>query len=310
MNKRIVVVGSSNIDLLMKVDQLPEKGETVTDGEFMQCYGGKGANQAVAAARAGAEVAFVSCVGDDAYTPEMVRNYTADNIDTRFVFQDQGIASGHALIMIGDGGMNYISVAPGANHRLTRTRVAEALPVIEEAGMVLLQNEVPETAREHAIDLARERDIPVLWNFAPARESNPAYLSRVTHLCVNEIEAGALAGVPVDSIEDAEEAADILVEKGVEGVVLTLGEQGALFVSRQEKVEVPAYDVDAVDTTAAGDTFCGAFAVAWVEGQDLEQALRFANAAAAISTTRMGAQPSVPTRKEVDEFLRSSRSHR
>lgn len=305
MNK-IVVIGSSNVDLLMKMDHLPEKGETVTDAEFFQVYGGKGANQAVAAARAGGNVAFVNCVGEDAYTPQMVQNYKNDGIDTRYVFQEKGIASGHALIMIGGEGMNYLSVAPGANYKLTPQKINEAMPVIDEAAMIVMQYEIPQETIKYVIDLANRKGIPVLWNCAPARAFDLSYIPKINILVLNEVEAGFLAEMPVENEIDAEKAAQKLVDSGVEKVIITLGSKGAFVVTKTEKVSVPAFKVEAVDTTAAGDTFCGAFAVALVEGKSLKDALQFASAAAAISVTRIGAQPSAPTRDEIDAFIQQS----
>ena len=303
--KKIIVIGSSNVDLLMKMDHLPEKGETVTDAEFFQVYGGKGANQAVAAARAGGNVAFVNSVGEDAYTPQMVQNYKNDGIDTRYVFQEKGIASGHALIMIGGEGMNYLSVAPGANYKLTPQKIDEAMPVFDEAAMIVMQYEIPEETIKYVIDLANRKSIPVLWNCAPARAFDLSYIPKINILVLNEVEAGFLAEMTVETEADAEKAAQKLVERGVEKVIITLGSKGAFVVTKTEKVSVPAFKVEAVDTTAAGDTFCGAFAVALVEGKSLKEALQFASAAAAISVTRMGAQPSAPTRNEIDTFLKN-----
>ena len=306
MKNKIVVIGSSNVDLLMKMDHLPEKGETVTNAEFFQVYGGKGANQAVAAARAGGNVAFVNCVGEDAYTPQMVQNYKDDGIDTSFVFHEKGLASGHALIMIGGEGMNYLSVAPGANYLLTPAKIDEAIPIIDEAAMIVMQYEIPEETIKYVIDLANSKGIPVLWNCAPARAFDFSYIPKINILVLNEVEAGFLAEMPVENESDAEKAAEKLVAKGVEKVIITLGSQGAFVVTKNEKVSVPSYKVEAVDTTAAGDTFCGAFAVALVEGKSLKEALQFASAAAAISVTRMGAQPSAPSRVEIDGFLKKN----
>lgn len=307
MDKKIVVIGSSNVDLLMKMDHLPGKGETVTDAVFMQVYGGKGANQAVAAARAGGNVAFVNCVGEDAYTPKMVQNYEHDGIDTRYVFHEKGVASGHALIMIGDEGNNYLSVAPEANYRLTPAKIDDAMPVIEDAAIIVMQYEIPADTIKYVIDIANKRNIPVLWNFAPARAFDLSYIPKVKILVLNEVEAGFLAQMPVENEADAEKAAVKLVKQGVEKVIITLGAKGAFVVTKDEKVGVPAFKVDAVDTTAAGDTFCGAYAVANVEGKSPEEALRFASAAAAISVTRMGAQPSAPSRMEIDDFLKKNK---
>lgn len=306
MKNKIVVIGSSNVDLLMKMDHLPEKGETVTDAEFFQVYGGKGANQAVAAARAGGNVAFVNCVGEDAYTPQMVQNYKNDGIDTRFVFQEKNIASGHALIMIGGEGMNYLSVAPGANYLLTPAKINESMPLIDEAAMIVMQYEITEETIKYVIDIANNKGIPVMWNCAPARAFDLNYIPKIDILVLNEVEAGFLTGMTVDTEADAEKAAQKLVERGVEKVIITLGSKGAFVLTKAEKVSVPAFKVVAVDTTAAGDTFCGSFAVALVEGKSLKEALRFASAAAAISVTRIGAQPSAPTRAEIDKFLKKN----
>lgn len=304
MKDKILVIGSSNVDLIMKMDHLPEKGETVTNAVFMQVYGGKGANQAVAAARAGGKVAFVSCVGEDAYTPQMVQNYKNDGIDTRFVFQEEGVASGHALILIGQSGENIISVAPGANYRLTPQKIDEAMSLFDEAAIIVLQFEIEEETVKRILDIAISRNIPVMWNVAPARAFDFSIISKVNILVLNEVEAGFLAGIPVENENDAGKAAAILVEKGVEKVIITMGSKGAFVSTKTEKVSVPAFKVDAVDTTAAGDTFCGALAVAIVEGKSLKESLQFGSAAAAISVTRMGAQPSAPTRAEIDTFLK------
>ena len=308
MKNRIVVVGSSNVDLLIKLDRLPELGETVTDGVFSQVYGGKGANQAVAAARAGGKVSFVNCVGEDAYTPEMIRNYLEDGIDTGWVFQEKGVASGHALIMIGDAGNNYLAVAPGANYRLTPEKVRDARPVFEDAGMVVMQYEILQETIREVLELADRMGIPVLWNVAPAREFDRTFIPWVKWLVLNEVEAGFLSGMAVEDIAGAERAAARLIVEGVEWVLITLGEKGTLALSKGERIFQPAHRVDAVDTTAAGDTFCGALSVALMEGKGMSDAVGFANAAAAISVTRMGAQPSAPDRQEIEAFLKNSRT--
>jgi len=303
MKNKIIVIGSSNVDLIMKMERLPAKGETVTDAEFMQVYGGKGANQAVAAARAGGDVVFMSCVGEDAYTPQMVKNYIKEGINTRFVFQEKNVASGYALIMIGGDGDNIISVAPGANYELLPAKIDEAFPAFDEAAIIVMQYEIPEETIKYVIDKANERNIPVLFNFAPARDFDFTYIPKVDIFVLNETEASLLADMPVKTEEDAEKAANVLIQQGVKKVIITLGTKGALVVTEKERVKVPAFQVDAVDTTAAGDTFCGTLAVAMVEGLSLKDALQFASAAAAISVTRMGAQPSAPSRTEIETFL-------
>lgn len=303
MKKKIVVVGSSNVDLIMKMERLPEKGETITDADFVQTFGGKGANQAVGAARAGGEVILVNCVGDDAYTPQMVENLVRDGIDTQYVFHERDIASGHALIMIGEAGNNYLSVAPGANYRLTPARVDAARAALEQAAIIVMQYEIPADTVQHVMTLAEEKAIPVLWNFAPARDFELSYLSKVNILVVNESEAEFLSGKSVHSVADAERVAPLMAERGVSHVILTLGEKGAYCLGSNEGFHVPAFSVDTVDTTAAGDVFCGALAVAWVEQRSLREAVRFASAAAALAVTKLGAQPSVPTREAIDRFL-------
>lgn len=303
MNNKIVVIGSSNIDLIMKMDRLPSRGETVGDAEFLQVYGGKGANQAVGAARAGGNVAFISCVGEDVYTPQMLQNYKDDGIDTSYVFQEKGLSSGHALIMIGDAGNNYISVAPGANYALDREKIDEAMPVIDQAAMIILQSEILADTIKYIVDIAHEKHIPIMWNFAPAREFDMNYIARTNILVVNEVETEFLTGVKIIDQESAETAATKLIENGTEIVILTLGSKGARAFSIAEKHFVPAFVVDAVDTTAAGDVFCGSFAVARIEGKSLKESLKFANAAAALSVTMMGAQPSAPTREQIEGFL-------
>lgn len=303
MNNKIVVIGSSNIDLIMKMDRLPSRGETVGDAEFLQVYGGKGANQAVGAARAGGNVAFISCVGEDVYTPQMLQNYKDDGIDTSYVFQEKGLSSGHALIMIGDAGNNYISVAPGANYALDREKIDEAMPVIDQAAMIILQSEILADTIKYIVDIAHEKHIPIMWNFAPAREFDMNYIARTNILVVNEVETEFLTGVKIIDQESAETAAVKLIENGTEIVILTLGSKGARAFSIAEKHFVPAFVVDAVDTTAAGDVFCGSFAVARIEGKSLKESLKFANAAAALSVTMMGAQPSAPTREQIEGFL-------
>lgn len=304
MKNKIVVIGSSNIDLIMKMDRLPKKGETVTDAKFTQVYGGKGANQAVAATRAGGNVAFVSCVGEDAYTPQMIKNYQQDGIDTSFVFHEKDVASGHALIMIDSEGENIISVAPGANEKLSPEKIQQAISVFNDTAIIVMQYEIPEETIKYIIELANEKKIPVIWNMAPARAFDFSYIPKINILVLNEIEVEFLTEMKIKNEASAEEAAKILVEKGVKKVIITLGTKGAIVLTRNEKISVPAFKVNAIDTTAAGDTFCGTFATAFVEGKSLKESLLFASAASAISVTRLGAQPSAPTRKEIETFLK------
>jgi len=306
MDKNIVVIGSSNIDYIMKMPRLPALGETVTDALFMQTFGGKGANQAVGAVRAGGSVYFVNCVGDDDGGALMLEHFKKEGIHSEFIFAEKGIASGAALVMIGAQGANYLSVAPGANYRLTPGHIDRAEEVIRNAAIVVLQFEIlPETLK-YALDLCAKHGVRVLWNCAPAREIERSYLRTVSILVVNENEAGMLSGIPVAAGESVESAAGELLRSGCGTVIITLGAEGAYVASRGVSDWIPAFKVDAVDTTAAGDVYCGCLAVALVEGRTISESARFAAAASAISVTRLGAQPSAPFRSEIDEF----RSHR
>ncbi len=305
MENKIVVIGSSNIDMLMKMDHLPARGETVTDAVFQQVFGGKGANQAVAAARSGGDVAFVNCVGDDAYAKEMVRNFKLDGINTEYVFSETGVSSGTALIMIGEDGDNYLSVAPGANYRLTPQYIDTVEELLKKAEILVLQYEILPETLGYILQKADEHNVRVMLNFAPARDIDRNLLSKVSILVVNEVEAGFLAGITVDSEKKIKKAAKALLELGIETVVLTLGAEGSFVASNGGESHIPAFKVKAVDTTAAGDTYCGCLATAITEGKSMDQAVVFASAGAAISVTKMGAQPSAPTRKEIDQFINS-----
>jgi ribokinase len=307
MNK-IVVIGSSNVDLIMKIDRLPRTGETITDALFLQTYGGKGANQAVGAAKAGGDVWLVNCVGDDAFGPLVKENLRQAGVHVDYVSEQRGVASGAALVMVGGVGENYLSVAPGANYKLTPDMIRALAPMLEDAAMVLLQYEVTPQSLYAAIDLASALGKPVMFNLAPARPLDVSVLSRIAYLVVNESEAQWLCGFPVDAPQRVAQAADALLRMGAAAVVLTLGAGGVFLASADIRAHVPAFQVEAVDTTAAGDVFCGALAVALVEGRPLTDAARFAGAAAALCVTRLGAQPSVPTRAEIEQFLQSAQA--
>ena len=304
----VVVVGSSNVDLIMKMERLPRPGETVADADFIQAFGGKGANQAVAAARAGAHVCFVSCVGDDAYGRQVVANLENDGIDTRHVVRETGVPTGTALIMIDSAGENCISVAPGANYRLTPAHVDRARDAIEAASVLVTQCEIPQETVEYVIDLGARLGKRVMLNLAPARPLAHASLARLGVLAVNETEAAFLTGLPVKSDAEVEVAARALGAQGSQTVVLTLGSRGAWVAGEGHAGLVPPVPVVAVDTTAAGDVHCGALALALAEGRPLEGAVVFANAAAALSTTILGAQPSAPERSAIDALVASRKS--
>jgi ribokinase len=303
MSNKIVVVGSSNVDMIMKMDHLPEKGVTVTNAQFMQVYGGKGANQAVGAARAGGDVAFVSCLGNDSFAPIIIQNFAQDGINTSYVFMESDIPTGTALIMIGDKGENYLSVAPGANYRLNETHIDKCEDLLKKAEIIVIQYEILPESLAYLIKKAAKLNTPVLWNFAPARDIDISLLSLVDILVVNEVEAEFLTGTKVSDDNEIELAAEILLEKGIKTVIITLGSQGSYIATKMLKKKLPAFKVEAVDTTAAGDVYCGCLAVALTEGKPIDEAVLFASAAAALSVTKLGAQPSAPYRSEIDHFL-------
>ncbi len=304
--KRIVVVGSSNTDLVIRLDRLPRPGETLLGGEFMTAAGGKGANQAVGAARAGGEVAFVGRMGRDSFGDQAVAALARDGIDVEYVARDGRAASGAALIFVARGGGNMIAVAAGANGRLSAADVRRARGTFEDAAVLILQLETPLETVEAAVALATQTGTRVILNPAPARPLPDRLLARVSILTPNESEAGLLTGIKVTSDATAARAADRLRSRGVPIVIVTLGARGAFVAGGGFRQRIPGFAVKAVDTTAAGDVFNGVLAVALAEGRPLDSAIRFANAAAALSVTRPGAQPSAPTRREIDRFLARS----
>jgi ribokinase len=242
-------------------------------------------------------------VGDDAYGGQVRGGLEADGIDTRFVFVEPGVASGTALIMVGGGGENCIAVAPGANGRLTPAHVDRAREALARAEVIVTQCEIPERTLDRVIALGAELGRPVMLNLAPARKLSGPSLARLACLAVNETEAEFLTGRKVTSDRDVEAAADTLLAMGPKTVVLTLGARGAYVAGDGVRALVPGFPVEAVDTTAAGDVHCGALAVALVEGRPLLEAVRFANAAAALSATKLGAQPSAPRRADIEALL-------
>jgi ribokinase len=289
--------------MIAKLPRLPKPGETIGEGAFSTAAGGKGANQAVAAARAGAEVGLVARVGDDSFGEQAIAGFVADGINVQHVTRDPSAPSGVALIFVDDKGENSIAVAPGANAGLTPEDVEEAEELISGANVVVMQLETPLETVERAATLACKHGARVILNPAPAQPLSDEILANVSILTPNESEAELLTGVPVKDDAGAEEAARALVARGVKTVILTLGSRGAFVFESGLGELVPGFKVDTVDTTAAGDVFNGTLAVGLAEGMPLAAAVRFANAAAALSVTRLGAQPSAPTRSEIESFL-------
>jgi ribokinase len=302
--KKITVIGSSNVDMIIKSDRLPKPGETVGNGVFVKVNGGKGANQAVAAARAGGKVTFISCLGNDDFAPVMLGNFKSDQIDTRFVFIEKDVATGIALILVDRNAENCIAVAPGANYKLSPVHIKKAENVIRESEIILLQLEIPIESVLFAIELSYKHKKKILLNPAPARHIDEEHLKMIHSLILNETETEVLTGLPVSNDLQIREAGKALLSKGPENIVITLGAKGAFVKNSQKEEFIPGFKVKAVDTTAAGDIYCGNLAVAILEGKSIFKAVRFASAASAISVTRLGAQPSAPSRMETLDFLK------
>jgi ribokinase len=299
----VVVVGSSNTDMIVRVARVPRPGETLLGGAFITAAGGKGANQAVAAARAGGRVAFVARLGSDSLGDEALARFREDGLDVSRVVRDRSHPSGVALIFVGADGENSIAVAGGANQRLSAADVAAARGLISGARVLLLQLETPLKTVEAAARLARQAGVEVILNPAPARRLPASLLRRVSILTPNESEAELLTGVKVTGVASAAKAARLLLGRGPATVIVTLGSQGAWVATRTGEHLVPAFKVKAVDTTAAGDVFNGALAARLAEGVPLLEAVRFANAAGALSVTAHGAQPSIPMRNRINTLL-------
>lgn len=299
MNKKIVVIGSSNTDMVIKTDKFPLPGETVIGESFMMNQGGKGANQAVAAARMGGDVIFISKVGSDFFGAKSIELYKKEGLNTDYISVDEEHLSGVAFITIDSKGENSIIVAPGANASLVDDDIDKALHVIENADLILMQCEIPIKTVEYVVGIAHEKGVKVILNPAPAHVIPDELLRKLYLIVPNEIEAEVLSGVKISDWDTAKKAAESLGLRGVDNVVITLGEMGALVKQADSYTEVPALKVKAVDTTAAGDTFCGALTVALASGSSMIEAVRLANRCSSISVTRMGAQNSIPYKDEL-----------
>jgi ribokinase len=301
--KPIVVVGSSNMDLVARAPRIPVPGETLTGMDFFMVPGGKGANQAVAAAKLGGQVIFVARLGSDIFGTQSLENFKQVGIQTKHIEQLDGVPSGIALIAIDEKGKNSIIVVPGANGKLSPADVDKAKSDIAHAGVVVAQLEVPLETVEHTAVLAQDSGVPFILDPAPARPLSPALLSRVSILKPNEIEAETLTGIRVQDADSAKKAAGALLAKGVKQVIITLGDRGFLLAAGGSMDYIQPHKVKAVDSTAAGDAFTGALALGIADGKDIRQVALLANAVAALSVTRLGAQSSMPTRQEVETFL-------
>jgi ribokinase len=298
---RVVVVGSANVDLFFRTDSLPAPGETVAAKSTSRSFGGKGANQAVTVAKLGGSAAMVCRVGKDQAGDELLENFRRFGVDTRFAIRDSGTPSGMAFITVDRHGENTIVIYSGSNGRLSPDDVETAHGVMEKAGVVVAQLEIPlETVRK-AAEAARGMGVPFILNPAPAPSRDIGdILANVDLLCPNASEASALTGMKIDGIDGAKEAGRKLMRLGIGTVVLTLGKSGALLMREGGAEHIPSPEVSALDTTGAGDAFVGALALSMANGSGIDEAVRFANVAAAISVTKEGTQAGLPTFEEVE----------
>jgi ribokinase len=296
---KITVIGSSNTDMVVKTATLPKPGETLLGGTFFMNPGGKGANQAVAASRLGGKVSFIAKTGSDVFGQQAKELFVKEGIDARAVFTDKENPSGVALINVDAHGENCIAVAPGANDNLSVNDIDSSKNQIIDSEIILLQLEIPIETVEYAVDLAFRSGKKIILNPAPARKIPENLYKQLYLITPNETEAEVLTGICVTDETSAQKASEIMMAKGTQNVIITMGSRGSYIFTGGEGRSIPAPEVKAVDTTAAGDVFNGALCVAIAEGLPLPEAVIFANKAASISVTRMGAQASAPFRYEI-----------
>jgi ribokinase len=307
MAKRIVIVGSVNMDMVVSSPKVPVLGETILGSDFMMVPGGKGANQSVAAARLGADVTFIGCVGNDLFGQDLREHLSANHVNVEHVAEAEGIPTGVAVITVKDGD-NFIIVAPGANSELSPIRMEELEETIADASILIIQLEIPFDTVRKAVEIANKHRVKVLLNPAPARELDDPFLSAIDILTPNEHECELITGISVKGVEDAKKVVAHLNQKGVKQVVVTLGSKGAVYNSGGEILHQPAPSVSAIDTTAAGDSFTAAVAYALMDGKSIDAAVEFGCAVGALTVTKKGAQSSLPHRQEVTAFMNRSRS--
>jgi len=301
----ILVIGSSNTDLVVRSERMPKPGETVLGGEFFVNAGGKGANQAVGAARVGADVSFCCRVGDDDYGKNSIDIFKKDGINTEYVFKTQGCPSGVAIIVVDSKGENSIVVASGANLKLAPEDI-DSIEDLSSYSIALAQLEIPVETVERAAFRCHSEGVKFVLNPAPACKLPESLIKLIDVITPNETETEILTGIKVTDEDSATQAAQVLCKMGVNTVIITMGSKGAFLYQDGKGELIPAFEVQAVDTTAAGDIFNGALCAAMCEGKDIKEAVLFAQAASSISVTRKGAQPSAPTRSEVESKLGSN----
>jgi len=305
MNK-ILIIGSTNMDIAAKLEHLPKPGETVGDATLFRAFGGKGANQAVAAARAGGDVGFIGCIGNDANGQQMKTNLKKEGINTDFISVVPKVASGTALIFVDNKGENCIAVAPGANNHVTPSIIDNIEHEILAADLILLQLEIPYSTVQHICKLASNHNKKVLLNPAPAMALDRTILNSLEYLILNETEIEMISGIRLDD-NNISNLCEALRDKGPKNIIVTLGSKGSYIYNDNIQEFVEGFTVDAADTTGAGDTFCGAFAAATTKyNLDILESVQFANAAGALSVTKNGAQSSIPIITQIEEFIKNA----
>ena len=308
--KKIIVIGSINMDLVIKVSRMPKPGENLFGQSFKMIPGGKGANQAVTVAKLGEKVQFVGKVGRDIFGQKLSKNLKKFRINTNYVFKDDSTSTGVAFIVINEEGENSILIANGANGNLSSEDIKTVESAIESSDLLLLQLEIPLKTVNYAVELSKKHKVPVVLDAGPPHKSFPDFLSKVDILSPNELEAEALTGIKIKDLKSAKVAAQKLLNIGVKKVVLKLGASGALLATENEIKHIKGIKVHAIDTTAAGDAFTAGLAVAYAKGKSLEEAVIFANYVGALTVTKFGAQPSLPSMDEVELFIKETEGKR
>jgi ribokinase len=302
----LFVVGSSNIDMVIYLPRIPSIGETILGGESQMIYGGKGANQAVAAKRSGADVGFITKLGNDAFATDYTAYLEKEGFSKQFILNDKNKPSGIAQILVSEKGENSIAVAPGSNMTLMPADLIQFLPELAQASYLLMQLEIPLSTVEYLAEYCANKGVKVILNPAPAQKLSDELLNNIWMITPNETEAELLTAIKISDDESATTAAKILYDKGVENVIITLGEKGCLLYNANGLATFPAFKVKAVDSTAAGDVFNGTLASALTRGKDIEEAILYGSTAAAISVTKKGAQPSIPQEDEIEAFRKNT----
>ena len=298
--KKICVIGSICYDLVTYLYNFPKAGETIVGKKFIQNPGGKGENQAIAAARAGGHVSFIGAIGDDNYG-ELLKKNLEDNKVKSHLKIVPNMSTQIATILIEENGENYIVIVPGANNFIDKKQIDDNIELIKNSDIIIFQLEIPMETVEYAVDKAYELKKTIILNPAPGATLSPNIIKKCTYLTPNENEAGLITKMPYDTIDNIKATAKKLMDQGAQNVIITLGEKGAYLKNKKDDIIIPTYKVNAIDTTGAGDCFTGVFATYLAEGKNMVEAIKYANIASSISVTRPGAVPSLPTKKEIDE---------